>query len=338
MISVKESLNQIENADRRFRAALESYAAALESIDKHVLPLQPALEPEYRLRLKTIRAAVSEKAPAAAMETARRQLDEALKGYCGKTANLWEGRAEDIRQILLALAGATEALDRQSGGYGEQFRQIAQRIDGVKQLADLSEIRREITGQVAALNTAAARMHKESEQTIAKLQGEMSAVRERLDEVEKLAETDPLTGLLNRRGMERRVAALIAQGRQFSILLLDLNRFKGINDRHGHLCGDEVLALFGARLAAEVRAGDPVGRWGGDEFLAVMCLPYQQAVARSGQISKKICGSYILPGHNGLKLEVSATVGLSPHRPGQTSKEVFAAADLLLCGNKEATR
>jgi hypothetical protein len=127
MISVKESLNQIETADRRFRAALESYTAAVESIDKHVLPLQPALEPEYRRRLKAIRAAISEKAPPAVMETARRQLDEALKGYCGKTADLWNERAEDIRQILLALAGATEALDRQSGGYGEHFRQIAHR-------------------------------------------------------------------------------------------------------------------------------------------------------------------------------------------------------------------
>ena len=211
-------------------------------------------------------------------------------------------------------------------------------MEGVKQLADLGDIRREITGQVAALNTVAARMHQESEQTIAKLRGEMSAVQERLDEVEKLAETEPLTGLLNRRGLERRVAALIAARREFSILLLDLNRFKGINDRHGHLCGDEVLALFGARLAAEVRPGDPVGRWGGDEFLAVLCLPYQEAVTRSGQISKKVCGRYILPGHNGLKLEVSATVGLSPHRAGQTSKEVFAAADLLLYGSKEASR
>ncbi len=338
IISVKESLDRIDQADRLFRVALGSYAAAVESIDRHVLPLQPALEPEYRRRLKAIRAAITETSAASALEATRGQVEEMLAGYCGQTIGLLNARAEDIRLILLALAAATQALDRQCGGYGDQFRQIAQRMDGVTQLVDLSEIRREITGQVEALNSAAAHMRQDSEAAIAQLQGEMSTVRQRLDEAERLAETDPLTWLLNRRGMERRVGEFIAAGKPFCVMLLDLNRFKGINDRHGHLCGDEVLAAFAARLAAEVRAGDPVCRWGGDEFLAALCLPYRDAAARAQQISKKICGRYELPGHHGLKVDVSATVGLSQHRPGQTSKDVFAAADTLLYGSKDTAR
>ena len=332
IISVKQSLNQIDVAERQFRAALDSYIAAVQAIDRHVLPLQPTLEPVYRRRLKEIHAAIH----AGSMEETRGQVDDLLAGYCQQTVELLNERSEDIRQILLTLAGATSLMDQQSDGYGEQFRQIAARMENVKQLVDLSEIRREITGQVDALNSVAARMHLESESTIVKLKGEMSAVRERLDEAERLAETDPLTGLLNRRGMERHVGELIKKGQPFCVMLMDLNRFKGINDRHGHLCGDEVLTAFAARLTSELRAGDSMSRWGGDEFLTALGLPYREAVQRSHQIANKVCGRYTLSA--GLSLQISASVGLSQYREGQTSKEVFAAADALLYGNKEARR
>ena len=332
LISVKESVNQIDAADRLFRIAVESYASAVASIDRHVLPLQPGLEPEYRRRLTVIRSAVNDKAGPDALEGTQAQLDHLLAGYCSQTVSLLNERAHDIRHILLALASATGTMEKQSGGYGEQFRQIAQRMDTVRQLVDLTEIRKEISGQVTALNSVAEQMNEASAATIVRLQTEMSAVQHRLDEAEKIAETDPLTGLLNRRGMERRVADLIKHAQPFSIMLLDLNRFKGINDRHGHLCGDEVLTLFAARVASEVRSGDAVCRWGGDEFLALLAVPFREASERSQQIAKKACGGYNL--QNGLKLEVSASVGLSQHRPGQSSKEVFAAADSALHGSQ----
>jgi diguanylate cyclase len=176
------------------------------------------------------------------------------------------------------------------------------------------------------------RMRDENEATIAKLRGEVSGVQKRLDEAERLADTDPLTGILNRRGMERRIEALIQNRREFCVMLLDLNRFKGINDRYGHQCGDEILLAFGRRLSTEIRVSDAVCRWGGDEFLATLCCPYREALERSQQIAKRVCGRYTV--QKNLHLEVSASVGLSQYRTGQTSQEVFAAADSLLYANK----
>jgi diguanylate cyclase (GGDEF)-like protein len=85
---------------------------------------------------------------------------------------------------------------------------------------------------------------------------------------------DSLTGLLNRRGILdvlRRERALAQRyGRSLSILFFDLNRFKEINDQHGHLVGDETLSGVAAALARGLRTSDAVGRVGGDEFLAVL--------------------------------------------------------------------
>jgi diguanylate cyclase (GGDEF)-like protein len=86
--------------------------------------------------------------------------------------------------------------------------------------------------------------------------------------------TDPLTGCLNRRGVDQAIAREIARsgrsGSELSLLAIDLDHFKSINDTHGHVAGDIVLREFGALLAHTARAGDVVARAGGEEFLALL--------------------------------------------------------------------
>jgi diguanylate cyclase (GGDEF)-like protein len=93
-------------------------------------------------------------------------------------------------------------------------------------------------------------------------------------ELARLAVTDPLTEALNRRGFLERAAASIAQARRaqqpLAVIMLDIDRFKVINDIHGHPAGDAVLHAFVAALAPGLRAGDVVGRIGGEEFAVLV--------------------------------------------------------------------
>lgn len=100
---------------------------------------------------------------------------------------------------------------------------------------------------------------------------EHRTLRTRAADSEHRATHDPLTGLANRALFEERLAAALASGRtDFSVLLLDVDRFKDVNDTHGHLVGDQVLATVGARLVGAVRPGDLVARLGGDEFVILL--------------------------------------------------------------------
>jgi diguanylate cyclase (GGDEF)-like protein len=101
--------------------------------------------------------------------------------------------------------------------------------------------------------------------------GALASLRHRLAEASR---TDPLTGCLNRRGFDERVAAELAaadrDGTPVTLVLLDLDHFKDVNDAHGHVAGDELLAWAGRELRAEVRDRDVVGRLGGDEFALLL--------------------------------------------------------------------
>ncbi|NDU99391.1 GGDEF domain-containing protein [Pseudoroseicyclus tamaricis] len=95
------------------------------------------------------------------------------------------------------------------------------------------------------------------------------ARRERL--LTDTADHDPLTGCLNRRGLERRLEQQVPSARRgTAFLLIDIDRFKGINDTYGHNTGDDVLVQVAATLNAAVRPGDLIARLGGEEFTAIL--------------------------------------------------------------------
>jgi two-component system, cell cycle response regulator len=99
------------------------------------------------------------------------------------------------------------------------------------------------------------------------------ALEDKTRELERAARTDPVTGIGNRRMFDERLLAEVARTRRYgsplALLMFDLDHFKQVNDRCGHLAGDDLLALFGAILREQVRASDLPCRYGGEEFLLI---------------------------------------------------------------------
>ena len=94
------------------------------------------------------------------------------------------------------------------------------------------------------------------------------------DQLRHLADHDPLTGLLNRRGIDRALAQHVARGRRYgaegALLVLDLDGFKAVNDSLGHAAGDELIVTCAAALQNRLRETDILGRLGGDEFAVLL--------------------------------------------------------------------
>ncbi len=164
-------------------------------------------------------------------------------------------------------------------------------------------------------------------------------VRERTEELNQLACLDPLTKLLNRRGMHERIERAInrieREGGQFGLLWVDIDMFKGINDRFGHAAGDQALLDVVALLQRNLRPYDSAARWGGDEFLVLLSPCDADTLPGLGErIRTSVEAKVWLP--NGSSVTVS--VGAYLASAGESMENILRCADEALYAAKAAGR
>lgn len=148
--------------------------------------------------------------------------------------------------------------------------------------------------------------------------------------IEELADTDELTGTLNRRcimkNLEQEIVRAQRSGRACTVAMIDLDFFKRINDRFGHPVGDEVLRTFGLVLFANIREIDKIGRYGGEEFLLILpeagIHDAAQAVDRLRSVVAEVDWPTIASG-----LQVTMSAGAAEIRAGDTGESLLTRAD-----------
>jgi diguanylate cyclase (GGDEF)-like protein/PAS domain S-box-containing protein len=181
----------------------------------------------------------------------------------------------------------------------------------------------------------------------ARVDAERALLRERdrnrayLARIEKLAYTDPLTGLPNRRRLEEQLETAIWDARSgqdtVALLFVDLNGFKSVNDRLGHRIGDELLRSVAATLRARLRRGDLLARLGGDEFLvALMGLDPASAAREARRVAEELAAAVRVPMElGGHAVTVGASVGVSVYpTDGEDFETLLHNADLSMYASK----
>ena len=157
--------------------------------------------------------------------------------------------------------------------------------------------------------------------------GRYGALERENEELKKQVERDPLTGLYNRRGLENKLEEQVSLYDRkewiFSIVMLDIDNFKTINDTYGHETGDEILAKVGEMFKAYTRAEDKVYRYGGEEFCVIMPKTGKEEAVQAGERLREVLSSY---SENGLpKFTMSA--GVSSYSAGETACDTIKRAD-----------
>lgn len=168
------------------------------------------------------------------------------------------------------------------------------------------------------------------------------ALRQRMEELQELAMHDPLTGIANRRFVEISLGARLEELRRydfpFAVMFVDVDHFKKINDLHGHTVGDRVLKMISATLANSLRPFDVIGRWGGEEFVALLINIKHDDLALLAERLRRLVERSALTLDDGIVISATISIGATLARLGDGADTLIERADKLMFESKRRGR
>ncbi|MGH9414779.1 MAG: diguanylate cyclase domain-containing protein [Terriglobales bacterium] len=325
MISLKRHLQEWDSLEGRIRLLGEGYLHLLKALETAAGEMSREVGEAFKDDMQAILSYLDAPPDKDKLEKSRIQAGEALRSLT-EAVNRREAEYRDIIRIL-ARAGATIA---QAGSvHSEALRNHAARLEAIANADPTVETRRQLHALVHELRALAIQAQQEGEAQARQLHEELHHAREKLERASALAATDVLTGLGNRRLAESAVAQALAEAAPVSVLMIDLNAFKAVNDSFGHAQGDSLLRLVAAHIRRLVRDGDLVCRWGGDEFVVVMRhadLSVAQAIA--ARVHSEGFGEFLLSrDHEEVRTTIGASIGAAASCPSDSAATLLDRAD-----------
>ena len=320
-------------------ALLLAYSAALGAMGHCSLDACPGTGDRLKQRMAELNAGLSGAVGVAALQSIDRNVQDELREWGRAAARYFRGRAAEVKELLLVMTQAGEAVGLRSQRYAIQMNEATARLRKIATLEDLTQIRASIEASAAELKISIERMNAEGQAAVEQLKKQVTAYQAKLEEAEEVASRDPLTGVRSRLCLESLIENRIGSGIEFCVAMIDLDGFKKVNDMHGHLAGDALLKQFAAELRSACRTSDVIGRWGGDEFLIVLDCGRSEAESRVERLQKWVCGDYSVRGKEAtLNLRLDASIGLADAQPEETMNALIARADAAMYEHKTASR
>lgn len=318
---------------------MESYRSTLRTIVTSATEACPGTAHNLEEGIAGVEGRLAVEATPEMVEQVRQRVEALLLQWGRLTADHLKGKADEVKELLVMLARTAESVGERDQRYAGQFGGLTAELRAIANLDDLTQVRSSLVKKATELKSRVDQMKQDGDDSLAQLKSKLTAYESKLKVVEQLASKDTLTGLANRRSVEARMESNIAMEETFCVVVIDLNLFKGVNDKYGHLAGDDLLKKFSQSLQKIVRGGDLVGRWGGDEFIIVLNRDLEVAKSQVERIRQWVFGDYAIEtGTGALKIRVSASIGIAQWQPGETLQQVIEQADAAMYLEKQGNR
>jgi len=341
-----------------------SFATSSELIIavKRIVDLIP-LEQQHRQLVAELAAAIDETASPSELIARLHSIVELLEQrqdtQVDQVADFLKSMASRLAELQESMHASYEESRELEGKEGEQAESLTQSIakmrSGVEEIADLDELKSMVASQLDDLADSFTDFKQSREVRIRFMQAQYQELRERLSNVEsdastahtqidqerKRALTDHLTGLPNRRAYEERLRSDLGRleryNTPFSIMVIDIDHFKHINDSLGHLIGDRALKLVAQVLGKVLRSSDFIARYGGEEFVVLLAkIEGESAVKGAEKLRRAVERAPFK--YEGKLVPIRVSVGVTQARVDDSSARLFHRADKALYAAKEGGR
>jgi diguanylate cyclase len=339
LISLKRHIDAEYTSSTLLKAMSDAYQATLTAVSAGAARACRAVAVELEPQLGALGGQMAAaETPDAIAATATRIVARVREwGDCA--GDDLDRKTADVKELLVTLAHTAASVAASDAEHVMRFDALTARLERIATLDDVTELRGAVLTSASELRASVEAMSTSTRQSLKALQSELDTYQSKLEAAEAVAGNDPLTGLLNRRKIDTIIERRIERGQPFSLGLIDLDGFKGVNDRVGHRGGDQLLLQFSADLKANARPSDLVGRWGGDEFIVIIDGVGDTARTHFKRVQQWVGGSYAVDGpHGKVKVHIDLSIGIAEWQPGLTASDVIEEADRRMYAAKRAAR
>src|SRR5690242_1136264 len=183
--------------EQLFESTMDSYRAALVAMGKCGVQACPPLGEDLQLSLWSLQERLAADATPTVLTDTEQQVGQELQQFGQRASEYYKQKANEVREIMTIMARTAQAISDRDQRYVSQFNEFSVRLQGLADLEDLTKIRESLAQQTIELKSSVDQMAKDGQQSVAQLRAELSNYQNRLEEAEKLASLDELTGLHN---------------------------------------------------------------------------------------------------------------------------------------------
>lgn len=238
-----------------------------------------------------------------------------------------------LKEMLARFVDRLGDFSESTGEYHDKIEKCAERIVGAANIAELTDVIAEVMRETRSVQESTRRSREQLSELQARVHdanGEISRLQIELEQTSELIRHDPLTGVLNRKGLDdalsRETALARRRGTRLCLGLLDVDNFKQINDVHGHQTGDEALQHLADVVKENVRPQDSVARYGGEEFVVLLPdIDLDSAVATLVRLQRALTKRFFLARQQ--KLLITFSAGVAELREDETPETAIDRAD-----------
>lgn len=287
MISLLNSISELDKCHQSRDLALECYVAAIRNIAQYAVELEPEVTAVHRKHLEDVVEQVTS-GTADALNESRATVRGLLRDNLDQTSQYLSGLRQELSDAAAALERTLEALSQNDGDHGVQLRGAIARLRGIS--GDASSMRKTVFAAAQSIETSLEQIRKQHEFTAAQFVMEIRMLHKRIDMLESAVSVDKLTQLFSRPEMEARIRSLPET--TMSILMLKTRGMRDAETQFGPEVARELAGAFAKRLRNTLPPASVIGRWSEEVFMALLEAAKPEASALAKRISETLAGTY----------------------------------------------
>jgi diguanylate cyclase len=334
---------EIEDARERLNVFLESIRALFLFVREYTLDISEIDADGFKKQLETLQEKFrsDEKTKTIAVQFDRQKGKilthiQRQKTYIGE-------RETEFREIIDLMTAAMGELDNENRDFYSSIRSQGERFEEITLLDDIKRIKSELVREVDNMRAMVREKENLDQKALDALSSQVDVLKKELDKARHTANTDGLTGINNRKALDDYLQRLVERNTvtraPFSLLMMDLDDFKQLNDTYGHTVGDRMLLAFAQKCRATVRSDDFLARYGGEEFTLILPgASLRNATKKAKQVCRSVAAAKYAADDSPRAdvVAITVSIGVSTYRKGDTVKSLVDRADQCLYKAKAA--